>query len=101
MNVYNPFLSCLQTLIIGNGGLDNNIQQEELYELLHPYGPLDDIVMIPRKPYAFAKFRDIKSAAKAYEALNGRTLKCPEEVSIPNITLYLSYTIKGVFFYLA
>jgi len=56
-------------LFVGNGGLNNNISYEFLYETFSHYGKILDIVMQKKKPYSFVIFESESSVRDAIEQL--------------------------------
>lgn len=85
----------MQHLVVANGGLDNNITYSELESIFSVHGEVIDIVMQPQKSYAFISMACKADAERAYAAINSRTLKSPEEVSVSGVTLYLDYVESG------
>ena len=81
-------------LCVQNGGLGNDVCQEELTSVFSAHGPLDCIIMLPRKPYAFVCYSQLASAVRAYEHLNGHTLKGGQAAS-DSVVIYLFYVEKG------
>ena len=77
--------------MIANGGLANDVQREELWNIFSKHGCIMDIVMKPKKPYAFITFSTELEALEAINSIHGRTLLCPEELSTPGVVFYLSY----------
>ncbi|XP_072040234.1 tRNA (carboxymethyluridine(34)-5-O)-methyltransferase ALKBH8-like [Amphiura filiformis] len=79
-------------LLIGNGGLLNGIQQELLAPLFKHYGQVEEIVMLPGKPYSFVCYREIDRAIKAHDNLQGYVLR--DGLGPTNIRMYLSYVTQ-------
>ncbi|XP_013780636.1 alkylated DNA repair protein alkB homolog 8-like isoform X2 [Limulus polyphemus] len=52
-------------LFIGNGGLVCGVQREDLMTIFNEFGPIEDIVMLPEKPYSFVVFQDVQNAEAA------------------------------------
>ena len=90
---------CLQHLVVGNGGLGNNVQYEQLYHLFSPHGSLLDIRMIPRKPYAFVSFGTPEEAQRACAAVHGETIQKDSLTDSPQAKLYLAYVANGRLFH--
>ncbi|XP_077984848.1 tRNA (carboxymethyluridine(34)-5-O)-methyltransferase alkbh8-like [Glandiceps talaboti] len=82
--------SCTKNIFVGNGGLGNGIQREDLQDVFGPFGRISTILLIQRKPYAFVCFTDSKDAEKAFDTLQGKTFRFHEET----VTFYLSYVEK-------
>lgn len=76
--------------MVANGGLGNDIEREELWLIFSQHGSIVDIIMKPRKPFAFVSFASEKEASDAVNGVHGRVLRHPEELSRPNVTFYLS-----------
>ena len=57
------------------GNLDFGVTEDELKNLLSPYGTVAGIKINKKKGYAFAEFRNAEEAAKAVQGLNGQKLK--------------------------
>ena len=97
LNLYDIGISFVfphpQFLLIGNGGLLNGIQQELLAPLFKHYGDLEEIVMLPGKPYSFVCYRDVERAIKAHDNLQGYVLR--DGLGPTNIRMYLSYVTQG------
>ena len=89
------FSIIFQILCVSNGGLDNHVTQDEVLELFSCHGNVCDIIMLPRKPYAFVCFLNEEEAELAYTALNGYKLKATEDRK-EEITLYISYVSRGM-----
>jgi len=81
--------------VVANGGLGNDIELEELWTIFSQHGSIVDIIMKPRKPFAFVSFASEKEASDAVNGIHGRVLQHPEELSRPNVTFYLSYVEKS------
>ena len=81
--------------MVGNGGLGNNVRREELVNIFSKYGSVVDVLLKPRKPYAFVTFSTVQESVRAFQDIHGRTMKCPEELSLPNVTFYLSFVKEG------
>lgn len=78
-----------QTIFIGNGGLGCGIQRELLMNIFGFYGPLENILMLPDRPYSFVVYKYIEDATKAMASINGEKLKS-------GYIFYLAY-INGKF----
>uniref|UniRef100_A0A674NJL8 tRNA (carboxymethyluridine(34)-5-O)-methyltransferase n=1 Tax=Takifugu rubripes TaxID=31033 RepID=A0A674NJL8_TAKRU len=76
-----------KSLVVANGGLGNGVSRQELSAVLKEFGEIERLVMPPQKPYAFVTYRSEAGAQKAHAQLNGKSLKCEDNV----VTLYLSY----------
>ncbi|XP_035227218.1 alkylated DNA repair protein alkB homolog 8-like [Stegodyphus dumicola] len=63
------------SLFIGNGGLGCGIQREFLTDLFSCYGALEDIVLLPDKPYAFVVYKKTEDSEKAFASLHGQKQK--------------------------
>ena len=85
----------LQNIVVGNGGLGNNVQRSELFEIFSKYGDIADIITLPEKSFAFVCFKKLDQAIKAYDGIQGQELKCPDEISVPGIRFYLYFTNNG------
>ncbi|XP_005105017.1 alkylated DNA repair protein alkB homolog 8 [Aplysia californica] len=83
-----------KVLCVQNGGLGNDVCQEELMAAFSPHGAVDCVIMLPRKPYAFVCYSDCSSAMKAFQHLNGHTLKQGKDPS-QNVILYLLYVERA------
>lgn len=83
-----------QILCVSNAGLDNHVTHDEVYGLFSCHGSICDVIMLPRKPYAFVCYLNEEDAKSAYTALNGHKL-APTEDRKEEITLYISYISKG------
>ena len=77
-----------------NGGLGNDVSQEELLSLFSVHGNIDGIIMLPRKPYAFVCFSDTESSSKAKLALQGHVLRQTDN-AISSVVLFLFFVEKG------
>jgi alkylated DNA repair protein alkB homolog 8 len=75
-------------LVVANGGLGNGVDREQLWYLFEKYGKIVDIVMKPRKPYAFVSFQTVEEAERAMKELNGHRL---EDSNVDGPLLYLLY----------
>ena len=78
--------------MVGNGGLGNGINREIIEKIFSAHGHIADIVMQQKKSYCFLSFSTLEEAEKAYSAVHGRLLKCPEEVPVAGMKFYLAYT---------
>ncbi|XP_064623177.1 alkylated DNA repair protein alkB homolog 8-like [Lineus longissimus] len=78
-------------LFVANAGLGNGITRIEVINIFRPFGILDNVVMIADKPYAFVCYNETESAERAHEVINGRPLKCPDEVSSTGLKFYTAY----------
>ena len=98
-NIFFPLLQYLillfQILCVSNAGLDNHVTQDEVYELFNHYGNVCDVIMLPRKPYAFVCYLTEEEAEAAYTALNGYKLTATEDRQ-EEITLYILYVSQGI-----
>ena len=52
--------------------------------------------MKPRKPYAFITFSTAQESIDAFNDIHGKTMQCPEQLSVPNVTFYLSFIKEGM-----
>jgi RNA recognition motif. (a.k.a. RRM, RBD, or RNP domain) len=64
------------------------VEREQLWGLFEKFGQLVDIVMKPRKPYAFVSFSAVEDAEAAVRAVNGQRL---EGTGTDSPLLYLLY----------
>lgn len=88
-------LSLLQILCVNNAGLDVGVSYDEVHEVFDPIGKVDEIIMLPKKPYAFVCYQDLDSAESAMNQLNGTNL--PETSSRKqSATLYIFFVSKGI-----
>ena len=71
------------------------MQREELLNIFSKYGLVLDVLMKPQKPYAFVTFSSVEESLLSFRGLHGRTMKCPEELSVPNVTFYISFIENG------
>ncbi|ESO98125.1 hypothetical protein LOTGIDRAFT_143038 [Lottia gigantea] len=58
-------------LCVYNGGLIMGNSQEKIQDLFNPHGTIQDITMVPEKPYCFVCFERQVDAEKAQSILNG------------------------------
>lgn len=80
-------------LCVNNAGLDVGVSYNEVTEVFNPYGKVDEIIMLPMKPYAFVCYQDLDSAERAMNQLNGTIL--PETPSRKqSATLYIFFVSK-------
>ncbi|XP_060065230.1 alkylated DNA repair protein alkB homolog 8-like [Ylistrum balloti] len=77
-------------LCVNNAGLDSGVSRDEVQELFEVYGGVEDVIMMPQKPYAFVCYQTEEEAEKAYENLNGKTLVENDDRKWP-VKLYISY----------
>ncbi|XP_021346213.1 alkylated DNA repair protein alkB homolog 8-like [Mizuhopecten yessoensis] len=77
-------------LCINNAGLDSCVSRDEVHELFTIYGSVEDVIMMPQKPYAFVCYRHEDEAEVAYGNLNGQTLPENDNRKWP-VTIYISY----------
>jgi hypothetical protein len=77
--------------MVANAGLVTGLQQEQLLELVLPYGGVNSTVMLPGKSYCFIIFKDALNASKAYTSIHGKIKLTPNDSG----PLYLAYTEKG------
>ena len=79
---------------MNNAGLDVGVSYSEVTNAFYPFGKVDEIIMLPKKPYAFVCYKDLDSAEKAAKQLNGTVLP-----GTPNrtqtATLYIFFVSKG------
>ena len=68
--------------------------QDEVLRLFSCHGNICDIIMLPRKPYAFVCFLSEEEAESACKALNGHTLAASGDRK-EEITLYISFVSQG------
>jgi len=61
-------------LFIGNGGMLCGVDREHLLNLFSAHGSISDLVMLPRKSFAFLKYQNKESAEKSITHLNGYAL---------------------------
>ena len=66
-----------------------------MFDLFGCHGNVCEVIMLPRKPYAFVCFLCEEEAEAAYNALNGYKLEATEERK-EEITLYISYVRQGI-----
>ncbi|XP_013420002.2 alkylated DNA repair protein alkB homolog 8 [Lingula anatina] len=81
-------------LFVANAGLGNGVSRDDVDSIFNWFGEIADIVMLPEKPYAFVEYTSVDAAVAACQAMHGRKLKCPEEISTPGITFYISFMEK-------
>lgn len=80
---------------MNNAGLDVGVSYDEVHEVFNPFGKVDEIIMLPKKPYAFVCYQDLDSAERAMNQLNGTSL--PETSSRKqSATLYIFFVSKGI-----
>ncbi|KAJ8298479.1 hypothetical protein KUTeg_025010 [Tegillarca granosa] len=80
-------------LCVNNAGLDNGMSVDEVDSIFSPYGELDDIILLPQKPYAFVCFSNTENALEAYNNLNGFQIN-PTEKRPTTLTLYIFFVSK-------
>jgi hypothetical protein len=85
-----------QNLFVANAGLGNGIARDEVVNIFKSFGIVENIVMIVKKPYAFVCYKERVAAEKAHEMINGKPLKCPEEVSSKGLHFYTAYVENGM-----
>lgn len=67
---------------------------DEVADIFSPLGEVEEIIMLPKKPYAFVCYEDIDAAERAAEKLNG--LDLPQTPSrTQTATLYIFFVSKG------
>ncbi|XP_076446185.1 tRNA (carboxymethyluridine(34)-5-O)-methyltransferase ALKBH8-like [Babylonia areolata] len=81
-------------LCVQNGGLDNGVSQDDLHDIFSRFGQVQDIIMVPRKPFCFVCYDTAQSAAAARDQLTGYLLKEGKDPS-QNITLYLFFVASA------
>lgn len=79
---------------MSNAGLDNNVSRQEVFAVFEQYGKIEDIIMVPRKPYCFVYYSSQEEAVNAYTELNGYLLSPSDQRKQP-VTLYILYVEKG------
>ena len=89
------YASLTQVLCVNNAGLDNHVTQDEVYQLFSCHGNICDVIMLPRKPYAFVCFLSEDDAESAYKSLNGYKLVATGDRK-EEITLYISFVSQGM-----
>lgn len=67
---------------------------DEVDSIFSCYGEIDDIIMLPQKPYAFVCFSNVEDALEAYNNLNGFQVQ-PTEKRQTSLTLYIFFVSKG------
>ena len=85
----------IQVLCVNNAGLDNHVTQDEVYQLFSCHGNICDVIMLPRKPYAFVCFLSEEDADSAYQSLNGYKLAATGDRR-EETTLYISFVSQGI-----
>lgn len=89
---------CVQNLVVGNGGLSNGVEREQLWSVFAKYGNITDIVMKPGKPYAFVSFSNTDEAILAANELNGKLLSHGSDVPLsPDPQLSMLYVSECKF----
>ena len=58
-------------LFIGNGGMLCGVDREHLLSMFGAHGAIADLVMLPRKSFAFLQYQNQESAEKSIAHLNG------------------------------
>ncbi|CAH1777251.1 unnamed protein product [Owenia fusiformis] len=93
-----PSTTPTKFLYVGNAGLGNGIQREQVFNLFSKYGQISDISTPVGKPYAFVSYTLVESAKDAMENLNGAVIAC-EESQAPNcssgVNIYIAYVEPG------
>ncbi|KAK3099761.1 hypothetical protein FSP39_009216 [Pinctada imbricata] len=84
---------CTKILCVINGGLDVGVSHDEISTIFSSHGDMEDIVMLPRKPYCFVCFAREHDAEVAMEKLNGTELPPTDHRGNP-VTLYITYVSK-------
>jgi alkylated DNA repair protein alkB family protein 8 len=56
---------------IGNSGLANGINSEDVLQEFSKHGQISDIILLPNKSYCFLKFPDLSSAEAVFNNVNG------------------------------
>ncbi|XP_056012477.1 alkylated DNA repair protein alkB homolog 8-like isoform X2 [Ostrea edulis] len=80
-------------LCVNNAGLDVGVSYDEVADIFSPLGEVEEIIMLPKKPYAFVCYEDIDAAERAAEKLNG--LDLPQTPSrTQTATLYIFFVSK-------
>ncbi|PVD34929.1 hypothetical protein C0Q70_06210 [Pomacea canaliculata] len=74
-------------LCVQNGGLGNSVSREDILEIFSQYGCVQDIIMIPRKPYCFVCFDNCDSSLNAKKKTTGYLLREGIDPS-QNVVLY-------------
>ncbi|XP_033742555.1 alkylated DNA repair protein alkB homolog 8-like [Pecten maximus] len=77
-------------LCVNNAGLGSGVSRDEVNELFSAVGRVEDVIMMPQKPYAFVCYDNEKEAEAAYGNLNGHTLLENKDRKW-SVTLYISY----------
>ncbi|XP_061165252.1 alkylated DNA repair protein alkB homolog 8-like [Saccostrea echinata] len=81
-------------LCVNNAGLDVGVSYDEVAAVFGPLGPIEEIIMLPKKPYAFVCYGDVDSAERAMTQLSGTVL--PETHSRKQTaTLYIFFVSKA------
>ncbi|KRT79652.1 methyltransferase [Oryctes borbonicus] len=75
-----------KSIAICNAGLVNGLSEETVYQNFIEYGPIDNITMVPGKSCCFIRFKNIESASRAFENINGKL-----NIGQNNKPVYLSY----------
>lgn len=86
--------SWLQHLVVANGGLGNNVSRNDLERIFAPCGEIVDILMKPRKPYAFISFTEAVGAERAMQTLQGAEVT-GSDLSLTSLRFYLSFITSG------
>ncbi|KAL8617113.1 hypothetical protein ACOMHN_014283 [Nucella lapillus] len=81
-------------LCVQNGGLDNGVSQDDLHSLLSPYSTVQDVIMVPRKPFCFICYDTAENAASAKQHMTGYLLREGKDPS-QNVTLYLFFVASA------
>ena len=82
-------------MCVHNGGLDNGVSQNDLYDLFAQHGHVQEVIMIPQKAYCFICYDTTDSAARAKESLTGHLLREGKDPS-QNIILYVFFVASGM-----
>ena len=88
------YLCTFQILCVHNGGLDNGVSQDDLHILFSHYGSVQDIIMIPRKPFCFVCYDSVEDAATAQEHVTGYLLREGRDPS-QNVILFPFFVTSG------
>lgn len=83
-----------QILCVQNGGLGNSVSREDILEIFSQYGCVQDIIMIPRKPYCFVCFDNCDSSLNAKKKTTGYLLREGIDPS-QNVVLYPFFVSQG------
>ncbi|KAL5011567.1 hypothetical protein ScPMuIL_010118 [Solemya velum] len=81
-------------LCVCNAGLDNGVSREEVQHFFSSHGNLEEVIMLPRKPYAFVCYTDEEGAQQAHTALNGVEVQIGED-HVRSVTFHIFYVSKA------